>query len=89
MLRLTYEAHLRDLIHPLTRGQIAHYHDLGLRLRVLSLPVLVCVPAWPTLGRERGPGARPARLAGPPGRRAGRCAAALRSGLSPVGCSPS
>jgi hypothetical protein len=30
VLRLTYEAHLRDLTHPLMLGQIAPYHDLGL-----------------------------------------------------------
>jgi hypothetical protein len=37
------EARLTDLIHPLTLGQGAHYHDLGLRERVLSLPVLVAL----------------------------------------------
>src|ERR671923_2289796 len=37
------EARLTDLIHPLTLGQVAHYHDLGLRERVLSLPVLVAL----------------------------------------------
>jgi len=31
------------LIHPLTLGQVAHYHDLGLRERVLSLPVMVAL----------------------------------------------
>jgi hypothetical protein len=50
VLRLTYEAQLRELLHPLTLGQIAHYHDLGLRQRVLSLPALVCArlprPLW-------------------------------------------
>src|SRR5215472_1268549 len=34
-------ARLTALIHPLTLAQVAHYHDLGLRERVLSLPVLV------------------------------------------------
>jgi hypothetical protein len=37
------EARLRDLIHPLTLGQVAQYHDLGLRERVLSLPVMVAL----------------------------------------------
>jgi hypothetical protein len=37
------EAHLTELIHPLTLGQVAHYHDLGLRERVLSLPVMVAL----------------------------------------------
>jgi Transposase DDE domain len=36
-------ARLTELIHPLTLGQIAHYHDLGLRERVLSLPVVVAL----------------------------------------------
>src|SRR5437016_1588633 len=29
---------LTELIHPLTLSQVAHYHDLGLRERVLSPP---------------------------------------------------
>jgi hypothetical protein len=37
------ERRLSDLIHPLTLGQVAHYHDLGLRQRVLSLPVMVAL----------------------------------------------
>jgi len=37
------EARLTELIHPLTLGQVAHYHDLGLRERVLSLPVMVAL----------------------------------------------
>jgi Transposase DDE domain len=37
------EARLTELIHPLTLGQVAHYHDLGLRQRVLSLPVMVAL----------------------------------------------
>jgi hypothetical protein len=37
------EAGLRALIHPLTLGQVAQYHDLGLRERVLSLPVMVAL----------------------------------------------
>jgi hypothetical protein len=37
------ELRLTDLIHPLTLGQVAHYHDLGLRQRVLSLPVMVAL----------------------------------------------
>src|ERR687885_1605549 len=37
------EARLTALIHPLTLRQVAHYHDLGLRERVLSLPVMVAL----------------------------------------------
>src|SRR2546428_5489642 len=37
------EARLTALIHPLTLGQVAHYHDVGLRQRVLSLPVMVAL----------------------------------------------
>jgi hypothetical protein len=37
------ERHLTELIHPLRLGQVAHYHDLGLRQRVLSLPVMVAL----------------------------------------------
>jgi Transposase DDE domain len=36
-------ARLNELIHPLTLSQVAHYHDLGLRERVLSLPVMVAL----------------------------------------------
>src|SRR5579871_5736721 len=36
-------ARLTELIHPLTFSQVAHYHDLGLRERVLSLPVMVAL----------------------------------------------
>ena len=36
-------AHLTELLHPLTLSQLAHYHDLGLRERVLSLPVMVAL----------------------------------------------
>ncbi len=37
------EARLTALIHPLTLGPVAHYHALGLRQRVLSLPVMVAL----------------------------------------------
>lgn len=37
------EARLTELIHPLALRQVAHYHDLGLRERVLSLPVMVAL----------------------------------------------
>jgi hypothetical protein len=50
VLRLTYEAHLRDLTHPVMLGQIAPYHGLGLRRQVLSVPVLVRAPALLALG---------------------------------------
>jgi hypothetical protein len=36
-------ARLTELIHPLTLSQVAHYHDLGLRERVLTLPVMVAL----------------------------------------------
>jgi hypothetical protein len=36
-------ARLTELIHPLTLSQVAHYHDLGLRDRILSLPVMVAL----------------------------------------------
>jgi hypothetical protein len=36
-------ARLTELIHPLTLSQVAHYYDLGLRERVLSLPVMVAL----------------------------------------------
>lgn len=32
-----------ELIHPVTLGQVAHFHQLGLRERVLSLPVMVAL----------------------------------------------
>lgn len=32
---------LTDLVHPLVYGQLAAYHDMGLRQRVLSLPVML------------------------------------------------
>lgn len=35
------EAQLRELIHPATFAQVAYYHSLGLRQRVLTLPVMV------------------------------------------------
>jgi hypothetical protein len=36
-------AHLTELIQPLTLGQVAHFHQLGLRERVLTLPVMVAL----------------------------------------------
>src|SRR5205814_10636809 len=35
------EALLRDVIQPATLSQVAHFHQLGLRERVLTLPVMV------------------------------------------------
>lgn len=35
--------HLTELIHPLTLGQVAYFHQLGLRERVLTLPVMVAL----------------------------------------------
>jgi len=36
-------ARLTEIVHPATLGQVAHYHQLGLRERVLSLPVMVAL----------------------------------------------
>jgi hypothetical protein len=35
--------HLTELIHPATLAQLAHFHELGLRARLLSLPVMVAL----------------------------------------------
>jgi hypothetical protein len=35
--------HLKDLVHPYTLSQVAHFHDLGLRERTLTLPVMVAL----------------------------------------------
>lgn len=35
--------HLTDLIHPATLAQVAHFHSLGLRTRLLTLPVMVAL----------------------------------------------
>lgn len=43
-------AQLTALIHPLTLSQVAHCHDLGLRERVASLPVLVLSRIWRQMG---------------------------------------
>ena len=34
---------LTEMVHPATLAQVAHYHDLGLRERVLNLPVMVAL----------------------------------------------
>ncbi len=34
---------LTELVHPATLAQVAHFHDLGLRERVLTLPVMVAL----------------------------------------------
>lgn len=34
---------LTEIVHPATLAQAAHYHDLGLRERVLNLPVMVAL----------------------------------------------
>jgi len=49
-------ARLTDLIHPLTLSQVAHYHDLGLRERALTLPVMVALVLsmiWRQIGSVR------------------------------------
>lgn len=33
--------HLREIVHPATLNQIAHFYDLGLPARVLNLPVMM------------------------------------------------
>jgi hypothetical protein len=35
--------HLAQIIHPVTVGQVSHYHELGLRERVLTLPIMVAL----------------------------------------------
>src|SRR5215211_5793271 len=35
------EARLTELVHPATLNQVAHFHDLGLRERILKLPVMM------------------------------------------------
>jgi len=35
--------HLTELIHPATLAQVAHFHSLGLRARLLTLPVMVAL----------------------------------------------
>src|SRR5918997_3705941 len=35
--------HLTQVIHPATLAQVAHFHQLGLRERLLSLPVMVAL----------------------------------------------
>ena len=37
------EQHLTELIHPATLAQLAHFHSLGLRARLLTLPVMVAL----------------------------------------------
>jgi hypothetical protein len=34
---------LTQIIHPYTLGQVAHFHQLGLRARILTLPVMVAL----------------------------------------------
>src|SRR5439155_7581948 len=36
-------ARLSELVHPATLAQVAHFHDLGLRERLLTLPVMVAL----------------------------------------------
>jgi Transposase DDE domain len=35
------EARLMEIVHPATLNQVAHFYDLGLRARVLNLPVMM------------------------------------------------
>src|SRR5262249_18974485 len=34
---------LTQIVHPQTLGQVAHFHELGLRQRLLTLPVMVAL----------------------------------------------
>jgi len=36
-------ARLRELIHPTTLAQVAHFHQMGLRERILTLPIMVAL----------------------------------------------
>jgi hypothetical protein len=36
-------ARLRELIHPATLAQVAHFHQMGLRERILTLPIMVAL----------------------------------------------
>lgn len=50
------EQHLTELIHPLTLAQVAHFHDLGLRERTLTLPVMMAFTLsliWRQVGSVR------------------------------------
>src|SRR5262245_3030128 len=47
------EARLTELVQPATLNQVAHFHDLGLRERLLNLPVMMAFVLsliWPQLG---------------------------------------
>jgi hypothetical protein len=35
------EARLTEIIHPATLNQVAHFHELGLRERILTLPIMI------------------------------------------------
>src|SRR5918911_481922 len=35
------EARLSEIIHPATLNQVAHFHELGLRERILTLPIMM------------------------------------------------
>ncbi len=36
-------ARLTDIVHPITLNQVAHFHQLGLRERLLTLPIMVAL----------------------------------------------
>src|SRR5260370_25268611 len=63
------EARLFELVHPATYAQVAAYQAMGLRERILTLPVMVAfvlpsdlAPAW--LGHRSGAGLGTRRLPG-------------------------
>src|SRR5206468_10842589 len=35
--------HLTQILHPATLGQVSHCHELGLRQRLLTLPIMVAL----------------------------------------------
>jgi hypothetical protein len=53
---------LMEIVHPLTLNQVAHFYDLGLRARVLNLPVMMAFVLsliWAPVGFGHGSGADP------------------------------
>ena len=36
-------ARMRELVHPATLAQVGHFHQLGLRERILTLPVMMAL----------------------------------------------
>ena len=53
--------HLTQILPPQTLGQVAHFHRLGLRERLLTLPVMVAL-VLPMIGRQIGSATELVRL---------------------------